>query len=145
MELFPPLNDFEANCLDTFKILESIRNFSPSTKFLYISSAAVYGNPKRLPVRETDGIDPISPYGWHKYYGELMGHEYTSLYGLKTSSVRPFSVYGPGLRKQLFWDLFLKSRQTNKIDLFGTMSVHKEQINANFSFTLIMKRNLQII
>lgn len=115
-----PLNDFEANCLDCLRILESIRTLSSPTRYLYISSAAVYGNPKELPVKEESEISPMSPYGWHKYYGELMCKEYSALYNLKTCIIRPFSVYGPGLRKQLLWDLFLKSKKSNHIELFGT-------------------------
>src|SRR5690606_20851190 len=61
-----------------------------------------------------------SPYGWHKYYGELLCKEYHTLYQVRTCFLRPFSVYGPGLRKQLLWDLFPKSRTSSKIELFGT-------------------------
>ncbi len=115
-----PVNDFEANCVDTFKVLDLIRKLSPSTRYLYLSSAAVYGNPKKLPINEDSDINPVSPYGWHKHYGELMCREYFHLYGVKTSFIRPFSVYGPGLRKQLLWDLFLKSKKSKSIELFGT-------------------------
>src|SRR5688572_8068708 len=47
-----PLIDFEANSLDTIRILEAIRKFNKVCKYLHISSAAVYGNPEQLPIVE---------------------------------------------------------------------------------------------
>jgi len=83
--------------------------FNNKCKYLHISSAAVYGNPKQLPVKETDNCQPLSPYGWHKWMSELICQEYFRLYNIRSLIVRPFSVYGPGLRKQLFWDLYGKA------------------------------------
>ena len=116
-----PLLDFEANTIDTFHILEGLRKYNSDCKFLFISSAAVYGNPIELPIREDSDISPISPYGWHKYYSELICKEYSSLYNVRSCGIRPFSVYGPGLKKQLLWDLHQKfSINDNVIELFGT-------------------------
>lgn len=115
-----PLFDFKANSLLNFQILECIRLYNLNCKFINISSAAVYGNPRHLPVLETDLIQPISPYGWHKYYSELISKEFWQLYGVKTCSIRPFSIFGPYLKKQLFWDLYLKSTISLRINLSGT-------------------------
>jgi dTDP-glucose 4,6-dehydratase/UDP-glucose 4-epimerase len=116
-----PLSDFEANCLDTIRVLDVIRKHQPECKYIHLSSAAVYGNPKQLPIREEDPTLPMSPYGWHKLISERLCQEYTSVYNLRTAVIRPFSVYGMGLKKQLFWDLHQKSRgNKNKIELFGT-------------------------
>jgi UDP-glucose 4-epimerase len=117
-----PYEDFKANCLDTFSILELIRQNSPNTQYLHISSAAVYGNPKQLPVYEDSLTFPLSPYGWHKVISENLCREYSSVYGLQTIIVRPFSVYGPGLKKQLLWDLFQKIKLSKEyiIELWGT-------------------------
>jgi dTDP-glucose 4,6-dehydratase/UDP-glucose 4-epimerase len=115
-----PQSDFMANTVDVFMLLESIRLYSPDSKYINISSAAVYGNPEVLPIKEHFDLAPLSPYGWHKMYAEKICMEYAQLYGIKTISVRPFSVFGPGLRKQLFWDLYLKSKDNQHITLFGT-------------------------
>lgn len=115
-----PLQDFEANTYDTIRILEQIRNNQPSCKFIYISSAAVYGNPTILPVRESEKISPISPYGWHKYHGEQICKEYSCLYGIPIVILRPFSAYGPRLRKQIIWDLFHKFSSSDKVEVYGT-------------------------
>lgn len=116
-----PAEDFKANCTDTFSLLELIRGHSPQTRYLHISSAAVYGNPERIPVQETDAIAPLSPYGYHKAIAEKLCVEFNHVYNLRVAVVRPFSVYGPGLRKQLFWDLYAKlSNAGEQPSLFGT-------------------------
>lgn len=114
-----PLMDFEANVYDTVRVLEQIRTLQPTCKFVYFSSAAVYGNPT-LPVLESNEINPISPYGWHKYHAEQVCKEYHYLYGIPTVILRPFSVYGPNLRKQLVWDLFHKFKTSEKVEIYGT-------------------------
>ncbi len=116
-----PLSDFEANVYAVSKVLDSLRIHNPTCVYAHISSAAVYGNPQKLPVNEDDTINPLSPYGWHKWMSELLCKEYTRLFGLKTVILRPFSVYGPGLKKQLFWELhqkYLKAKDS--IELWGT-------------------------
>jgi len=115
-----PLSDFEANTLSVVRLLDSLRKYSPNCKYLHISSAAVYGNPNELPIKESSSLRPVSPYGWHKLMSELACNEYSELYKLKTAIIRPFSVYGPGLKKQLFWDLYLKAKSGSRIELFGT-------------------------
>lgn len=116
-----PLIDFEANCLDTIQILENIRKHSPMSKYIHLSSAAVYGNPIKLPVAENQVLNPLSPYGYHKIIAEYLCSEYTKLYNLSTAIVRPFSIYGPGLKKQIFWDLYKKTLlNPNAISLHGT-------------------------
>ncbi|MCD6458963.1 MAG: epimerase [Thermoprotei archaeon] len=65
--------------------------------FLYISSAAVYGEPKYLPVDEKHPVDPISPYGASKASAEFFIKSfYHSLSDFNYVIVRPFNVYGPG-------------------------------------------------
>lgn len=116
-----PLSDLEANFLQVFRILNMLKMYSPDCKFINISSAAVYGNPDSLPIKENFNIKPLSPYGWHKYYSELACKEYSSLYSIKTCSLRPFSVYGPRQNKLLFWDIYKKTLKcSEKIELFGS-------------------------
>lgn len=115
-----PLIDFEANSLDVFQILDAIRIYQPTCKYLHISSAAVYGNPISLPIKETDALQPISPYGYHKMMSEIICKEYAHLFNIPVAIVRPFSIYGNGLRKQLIWDICNKISKNNEITLFGT-------------------------
>ncbi len=116
-----PLTDFEANCGDVIRILDLIRLKNSGCKYIHISSAAVYGNPQKLPIQEGDNLSPISPYGFHKQISELLCKEYYQLYQMPIAIVRPFSIYGPGLRKQLFWDLYQKCKvKPTELLLWGT-------------------------
>jgi UDP-glucose 4-epimerase len=115
-----PAADFEANVLTVQRLLVALRAHNPRCALLNFSSAAVYGNPRRLPVRESAPPAPVSPYGFHKLQSEYLLREYHQLFGLRTCSLRVFSAYGPGLRKQLFWDLYQRSRACPHLELFGT-------------------------
>ncbi len=123
-----PLRDYNLNTVNVFKILEAIRRNSPTCKFLNLSSAAVYGNPAHLPIKETDAVQPLSPYGYHKRQAEVICEEYHRLFGAHTSSVRIFSAFGPGLRKQLLWDIWKKINASSHVRLFGTGSETRDFI-----------------
>lgn len=126
-----PLYDYELNVFNTVKILESMRLYSPSCRFINFSSAAVYGNPSTLPIDETSALNPISPYGWHKLYTENICREYFNLFGIGSVSLRVFSVYGEFLRKQLFWDIYQKTLRSRQIELFGTGDETRDFIYIN--------------
>lgn len=114
-----PLIDFDSNVHLVAKLLDVIRLNASSCKIFHFSSAAVYGNPHYLPIDEDTPCSPISPYGYHKWMSEIVCKEFSSLYGLKIAIVRPFSVYGDGLRKQILWDLCNKCHEQKEILLFG--------------------------
>lgn len=115
-----PFRDLTLNTYNVAKMLEAIRKHSGHCKFINLSSAAVYGNPMRLPVNEKDACRPVSPYGTHKLFAEQLCREYSDHFQLKTASLRIFSAYGPGLKKQLLWDIFQKSKVQKTIELLGT-------------------------
>lgn len=120
LSLRDPAMDYVLNTTDVWKILFALKEIKPNCKFIHISSAAVYGNPDRLPIAENAHIHPLSPYGWHKFMSELVCKEFFTLYGIPTLSMRVFSVYGERLKKQLFWDLYQKFRNDPEVALFGT-------------------------
>jgi UDP-glucose 4-epimerase len=115
-----PERDRELNVVNVEAIANSIATVSPATRFINFSSAAVYGNPEKLPISESANLNPLSPYGMHKLESERVLRRFAAEKNLKSVSLRVFSAYGPGLRKQLFWDLFRKSQSGNVIRLFGT-------------------------
>ena len=126
-----PSKDFELNVVNVQKILVAIRDYNPKCKFINFSSAAVYGNPQFLPITENSICKPLSPYGFHKLQSELLLTEYHNFFGLNTCSLRVFSAYGPRLKKQLFWDLYQKSLQSDVISLFGTGNETRDFIYIN--------------
>ncbi len=113
--------DFVANVFNVHIILEAIKLFNKNCKFINLSSAAVYGNPKSYPISELDDLNPISPYGYHKLMSEVLCCEYNKVFDIQTISLRIFSVYGPGSRKQLFWDIYKKIEKSSNgtIEIIG--------------------------
>ena len=124
-----PMRDYLLNTVNVFRMLEAIRKYRPSCAFINLSSAAVYGNPEKLPIAETDATRPLSPYGIHKLHSEQICREFHEFHQLKTCSLRIFSVYGNGLKKQLFWDLFRKARKYEPFSLFGTGMESRDYIH----------------
>ena len=116
-----PNSDFMAGPAALQKVLEWTRTTNPEAKLLFLSSAAVYGNPRQLPISENTPIRPISPYGYHKSICEMLGQEYASLYGLKVAHARIFSAYGPGLNRQVVYDLMRRVFDHPKeLKVYGT-------------------------
>jgi dTDP-glucose 4,6-dehydratase/UDP-glucose 4-epimerase len=118
--LMNPWDDFTLNCSFVFTLLDAIRAQNCHTRFINLSSAAVYGNPKTLPVTERSVVDPLSPYGYHKLAAEMICSEFHRFWGIPTLSLRVFSAYGPGLRKQLFWDVYQRILNGENLVLGGT-------------------------
>jgi dTDP-glucose 4,6-dehydratase/UDP-glucose 4-epimerase len=96
-----------------------------------ISSAAVYGNPKILPIAEVSELAPISPYGYHKLIAEAVLDEYNLLWGIKTCSARIFSAYGNGLKRQIIYDISKKIIFSDEVRLFGTGNETRDFIHIN--------------
>ena len=85
----------KSNQLGFFNIIDLSKIFKVS-HFLYASSSSVYGDTTRLPFREEDNTDkPRQIYAATKKSNELMAYSYSSLYNLRTTALRYFTVYGP--------------------------------------------------
>jgi UDP-glucose 4-epimerase len=142
-----PRSDYIDGPALTFSLLDSLRHFQPRCIFVHISSAAVYGNPKHLPVDEQDEVRPISSYGFHKWQSEIICREFASLWNMKTTSARLFSAYGPGLRRQVLWDITYKILTQPELRLQGDGKesrdfVHIQDIARGLQ-VIIQKANMQ--
>ena len=122
-----PLNDFEKNTLNVYEILSIIKVKNPDAKFINISSGAVYGN-KNSAAIETDKLNPVSTYGFNKKMAENICEHFYNQFKISSYSLRIFSAYGPGLKRQLFWDLYKKSLKTNQIELYGDSTDYRDFI-----------------
>ncbi|MEH2214780.1 NAD-dependent epimerase/dehydratase family protein [Nostoc sp.] len=120
LSLIEPDVDFQSNTALTFEILNALRINAPRCRFIFLSSAAIYGNPESLPIGETQRCNPISPYGFHKLQSEQLCLEFSKVYDLPTASVRIFSAYGPGLRRQVLWDICRQAIYQPIVKLQGT-------------------------
>ncbi len=115
-----PDSDFVSNVMVTRKLLYSVKEYAPDARFLFMSSAGVYGNPLELPIREDFALNPISPYALHKMIVEDICSYFIRQFNLDIRILRIFSTYGAGLKKQIFWDMGQKLKNTGRLQLFGT-------------------------
>tara|TARA_Y100000590_G_scaffold454199_1_gene600559 strand:- start:1349 stop:2299 length:951 start_codon:yes stop_codon:yes gene_type:complete len=99
--------------------------------FIYASSSSVYGNNAKVPFSVKDRVDhQISFYGVTKRSNELIAHSYSHLYGLNTTGLRYFTVYGPWYRPDMAIFIFTKKIFSNEtIDVFND-----GKINRDFTF-----------
>lgn len=99
-----PEAEFRKSVGAAIEVLEFARHQTGRPRIVVLSSAAVYGIATQLPIKEDAPLNPISPYGKSKLAIEQRCRQSGRDYGLEIAIVRLFSVYGRGLRKQLFWD-----------------------------------------
>src|SRR5690554_329294 len=110
----------DANLVGFMNILEGCRHHQVE-HLVYASSSSVYGANESMPFSVHDNVDhPLSLYAATKKANELMAHTYSSLYGLPTTGLRFFTVYGPWGRPDMALFLFTKSILEGKpIDVFN--------------------------
>ena len=103
-----------SNIVAFTNILEACRAIKPQ-HLVYASSSSVYGGNTKLPFSEADSVDhPVSLYAATKKANELMAHTYSHLYGLPTTGLRFFTVYGPWGRPDMSPFLFADAIINNK-------------------------------
>jgi len=110
----------DANVVGFVNLLEGCRHQQVG-HLVYASSSSVYGGNERMPFSEHQGVDhPISLYAATKKANELMAHTYSHLYGLPTTGLRFFTVYGPWGRPDMALFLFTKAiLEGRPIELFN--------------------------
>ena len=104
-----PSSYINSNIVGFANLLEVCRR-NDIENLIYASSSSVYGGNKRLPFSEEHNVDhPVSLYAASKKANELMAHSYSHLYGIPTTGLRFFTVYGPWGRPDMALFLFTKS------------------------------------
>jgi len=99
----------DSNIIGFVNILEACRHFGVK-HLAYASSSSVYGLNESMPFSTSDNVDhPISLYAASKKSNELMAHTYSHLFGLPTTGLRFFTVYGPWGRPDMALFLFTKA------------------------------------
>jgi UDP-glucuronate 4-epimerase len=96
-----PLLYQDVNVRGTMVLLEALRA-SPDTRFVFASSSSVYGGNEKVPFSEADELNrPVSPYAATKRAGELIAFTYHHLFGIPTTCLRFFTVFGPRQRPEM--------------------------------------------
>jgi UDP-glucose 4-epimerase len=135
--LADPHGDFEKTVPPLALLLDSVRTRAAQTRVVLLSSAAVYGNAAELPTPESCPVAPVSPYGFHKRMCEELCLSYGRNYGVASVILRLFSVYGPGLRKQLFWDACRKARAAETL-FAGTGDEERDWLHVDDAAALVV-------
>ena len=108
----------ESNVIGFYNILECCRRY-PVAHLVYASSSSVYGANQKVPYSVEDRVDnPVSLYAATKKTNELMAHTYSKLYGIPTTGLRFFTVYGPAGRPDMAYFSF-----TNKLIRGDTIEI----------------------
>ncbi len=115
-----PLAYADSNLVGHLNVLEGCRH-NKVGHLLYASSSSVYGLNRKLPFSTDDSVDhPISLYAATKKANELMSHTYSHLYGLPTTGLRFFTVYGPWGRPDMALFKFTRAIvEGNSIDVYN--------------------------
>jgi UDP-glucose 4-epimerase len=125
-----PLGYYRNNTMTTQSLLRAAVKGGVS-RFIFSSTAAVYGNPDQMPVPETAPTRPLSPYGFSKLMSEIMLHDVASAHGMKYAVLRYFNVAGAdpqgrvglatvGATHLLKIAVEAATGQRAKVDVFGT-------------------------
>ena len=127
-----PIFDYKKNVKNLVLFLDYlIEKKIKVSHFIYLSTASVIGNKKRI--NENDAYNPLSIYSLHKMLGEIYLKEFSIKHEIKLSILRIFTIYGDDIRKQFLWDLVnkIKNRTNNKIILFGNGEEVKDYFHIN--------------
>lgn len=132
-----PYEDFRMTVDTTASVLEFIRLAAPAARLVYPSSAAVYGCKQTGPIREGSLLSPVSPYGTHKQMAEDLCASYYRSFQVFSSIVRFFSLYGPGLRKQLLWDACRRMAKGGKVEFSGSGEEIRDWLHVHDAAALV--------
>ncbi|NPV51412.1 MAG: NAD-dependent epimerase [Candidatus Methanofastidiosum sp.] len=122
-----PYTYVDSNLVGFMNILEACRNY-PVKHLLYASSSSVYGGNKVVPFSTNHNVDhPVSLYAATKKSNELMAHTYSHLYGIPTTGLRFFTVYGPWGRPDMAYFSFTKNIiEGNPIKVFNHGNMERD-------------------
>ncbi|MBL7738070.1 MAG: GDP-mannose 4,6-dehydratase [Chitinophagaceae bacterium] len=121
-----PLSYQEANVIGLQNMLD-LAKIKDIKQFVFASSSSVYGINDHYPWKEDEKLMPISPYASTKLSGEMLGHVYHKLFGIRFIALRFFTVYGPGQRPDLAIHKFTKNIIAGKpIAMFGDGSTSRD-------------------
>tara|TARA_Y100000590_G_scaffold464790_1_gene635131 strand:- start:34 stop:996 length:963 start_codon:yes stop_codon:yes gene_type:complete len=117
----------KSNLVGFLSVIELCRQFNVQG-LIYASSSSVYGKNRKIPFHIEDKVDkPISFYGATKRANELIAHSYSHLYGIHTTGLRYFTVYGPWGRPDMAYFIFTKNiLSNNPIEVFNQGKMRRD-------------------
>ena len=117
MSIKDPAYDAQVNIFGTLNILRGAQ-MGKAKRVVFFSSAAIYGDTKKMPIKEELPANPLSPYGLSKYAAEQYCRYFSEYFGLETFALRTFNVYGEG-SAGVIYRFIDEIGQNGKINVFG--------------------------
>ena len=130
-----PQETMNANVIGTLNILESVRKAKTDTVIQIAGSSEEYGLvlPGETPIKETNPLRPLSPYGVSKVAQDLLGYQYHKSYGIKVVRTRAFNIVGPRSGEKIVIASFAK--QIAEIEKGAPAVIHVGNLQAYRDFT----------
>jgi UDP-glucose 4-epimerase len=142
LSIAQPFEDFSRTVASTARLLEWLRVSAPECRLIAASSAAVYGADHDGAISENAKLAPMSPYGQHKQMMEQLCSSYATSFGVRSTVMRLFSVYGTHLRKQLLWDICSRLQKGEReLELGGTGAEQRDWTDVRDVVRLFVKIN----
>jgi len=130
-----PTETFQVNTIGTQNLLEIARKIN--SKFIYLSTSHVFGNPKQIPIKENHPKQPTSIYSASKLTGEILCESYSKTYGLDISIARLFSVYGPNSPKHLVTSKIIQQLMKGNIIELGNIRPKRDFLYIDDAITAL--------
>lgn len=121
-----PAEDLYGSATVLSALLDRLEALERAPRIVFVGSAAVYGQPSKLPVDEEHPRAPLSPYGRHRAMCEDLLREREA----RAVVLRVFSAYGEGLRRQVLWDICRKAVESGRIELAGSGEETRDFVHA---------------
>lgn len=130
-----PANTFEINAIGTINLLEAVRKNKPDARVQIAGSSEEYGMvyPQEVPIKETNPLRPLSPYGVSKVAEDLLGIQYHKSYGLNVVVTRAFNHTGPRRGENFVCSNFAK--QIVDLEKKGSGRIYVGNLKAKRDFT----------
>jgi UDP-glucose 4-epimerase len=126
-----PHEDRTASVAVLERVLAGLSALARPPRLVFVSSAAVYGEPRWLPVTEDEPTEPLSPYGRHRLECENLVAEYAETVRVPAVNLRVFSAYGEGLRRQVLWEICRQALTGGQVELAGTGDETRDFVHAH--------------
>jgi len=147
-----PREYFDNNFDGTCRLIDEIRNYQKNCKFIYASSAEVYGTARANKIREDHTLDPLSPYAVSKLATEQMLKVYAQLYGMDITIIRNFNTFGEYQRGDFYGGVISKfaniALQGGDLPVYGSGEQMRDYMHISQAvegYILAMEKKLPLI
>lgn len=132
-----PIPTWKINATGSLNILEAVRD-ADIDRFLYASTASVYGPPESLPIKESHPMNPTEIYGASKVAGDRLAHAYCRTYGVPTIIARIFNTFGPGQQMHNVVPVIINQALEEDIVELGNLSPSRDFLYVKDTISALM-------